>query len=248
VLGEGLTERGTECLRALNILDLALGVPESVVTRLDQLATGSARDVALSHFLSQPDYVEAGARAGRPELADEALKRFGEWAEVTRRPWARAVVLRCRAILDDGDDAADLFETAVALHAEDGQPFDRARTSLLFGTWLRRRLRHKDARPHLQVAYEIFDHLGAVMWSQRAGGELRAAGAAPDATPAGPDLLDRLTPQELQVVRLAAGGLSNRDIAAQLFLSPRTVGYHLYKAYPKLGVASRYELTRINLG
>jgi DNA-binding CsgD family transcriptional regulator len=248
VLDGGMTERGVESLRALNILDLGLGAPEAVLARLDQLAVGPVRGLALGHFPNLPDYVEAGARAGRQELAEEASRRFGEWAEATQRPWARAVALRCRAIVDDGDGAADLYEAAVALHAEDGQPFERARTELLFGIWLRRRLRHKDARPHLRVAYEIFDHLGAAMWTQRAGNELRAAGEALDSAPHGPDLLDRLTPQELQVARLAAQGLSNRDIAAQLFLSPRTVGYHLYKAYPKLGVASRYELTRIDLG
>jgi DNA-binding NarL/FixJ family response regulator len=95
----------------------------------------------------------------------------------------------------------------------------------------------------LAVAHETFEDLGAAGWAGRAAKELAAAGAVPaDRSARQAGVLRRLTPQELQVIRLAAGGLSNRDIAAQMFLSPRTIGYHLYKAYPKLGVASRAEL------
>ncbi|NED95767.1 helix-turn-helix transcriptional regulator [Phytoactinopolyspora alkaliphila] len=248
ILDEGLTERGVECLYALNILDLGSGRHESVLERLDRLGVGPAREVAMGHFASLPDYVEAAARAGAPELAAEASATYGEWAEATERPWAMAVALRCRAILADGDDARELYEAAAELHARDGQPFERARTELLFGSWLRRRLFRNDARPHLRVAHEIFDQLGAAEWLRRTAAELRAAGEASETPERGPDVLDRLTPQELQVARLAADGLSNRDIAAQLFLSPRTVGYHLYKAYPKLGVTSRHELARMDLG
>ncbi|MGW2222487.1 helix-turn-helix domain-containing protein, partial [Nonomuraea sp. NPDC001684] len=109
---------------------------------------------------------------------------------------------------------------------------------------LRRARRRAEARSPLRSALEIFDRLGAAPWAGRARAELRATGeSAPDGPPA--DALAALTPQELQVVRLAAAGVSNRDIAAQLFLSHRTVEYHLYKAYPKLGVASRQELARL---
>jgi DNA-binding NarL/FixJ family response regulator len=102
-------------------------------------------------------------------------------------------------------------------------------------------------RQRLRTALETFDQLGAAPWAQRARVELRASGEAPPARDRGPGPLDRLTPQELQVVRMAAAGLTNRAIGAQLFLSPRTVGYHLYKAYPKLGVASRHELRKLDL-
>ncbi|MFI7424915.1 LuxR C-terminal-related transcriptional regulator [Nonomuraea sp. NPDC049684] len=106
---------------------------------------------------------------------------------------------------------------------------------------MRRARRRAEARPPLRSALEIFDRLGAAPWAERARAELRATGdSAPAARPA--DALAALTPQELQVVRLAAAGVSNRDIAAQLFLSHRTVEYHLYKAYPKLGIGSRQEL------
>jgi DNA-binding CsgD family transcriptional regulator len=248
VLAAGLTEKGVECLHARNLLDLGLGRPDAVLERWDRLAVGAARDLALGHVASLPDYVEAAVRAGSPARADEPYARFESWAEATDRPWARALALRCRALLAGGDSAGDLYEQAAKLHTQDDQPLDRARTELLHGEWLRRRRHRNAARPHLRTALETFERLGATPWAERAAAELRAAGETVETRGGGPDLLARLTPQELQVVRLAAAGLSNRDIGAQLFLSPRTVGYHLYKAYPKLGVASRTDLLRMELG
>jgi DNA-binding NarL/FixJ family response regulator len=116
---------------------------------------------------------------------------------------------------------------------------------LLYGEWLRREQRKAQARVHLEAAAETFERLGAAPWAARARAELDAAGgAAAPGKPAAAGPLAALTPQELQIVRLAAQGLANKEIAARLFLSPRTVGYHLYKAYPKLGVAARSELSR----
>ena len=111
---------------------------------------------------------------------------------------------------------------------------------MLYGAWLRRTRRKAEARTQLRAALDYLDRIGTTPWAEQARAELTATGVtAPRPDRAG---LPRLTPQELQVARLAAQGLSNRDIAAQLFLSPRTVGYHLYKAYPKLGITSRSEL------
>jgi DNA-binding CsgD family transcriptional regulator len=152
-------------------------------------------------------------------------------------------VHRCRALLD-GDD--DLFRAALALHEEDTRPFDVARTQLLYGEWLRRDKRKADARAQLRVALETFERIGAAPWAERAKMELTATGTVGRAAEHGPSA--SLTPQESQIVRLAAQGLSNKDIAAQLFLSARTVGHHLYKAYPKLGVVSRSELADLELG
>ncbi len=158
-----------------------------------------------------------------------------------RQPSVSALVHRCRALLAADDAAGAHYEAALALHAEDDRPFERARTELLYGEWLRRARRKSEARTQLGRAVETFDVLGARPWAERARAELTATGiAAPSRRPRGP--LAALTPQEAQIVRLAAQGLSNRDIAAQLFLSPRTVGHHLYKAYPKLGILSRGEL------
>src|SRR5262249_46225043 len=125
------------------------------------------------------------------------------------------------------------------------QPLERARTELLYGEWLRRNRRRSDAQHRLRSALDIFQRLGAAPWAERAPAGLRTSGQSQAAEGCQHDPLSRLTPQELQVVRLAASGLSNRDIAAQLFLSPRTVAFHLYRAYPKLGVASRHELTHV---
>jgi DNA-binding CsgD family transcriptional regulator/tetratricopeptide (TPR) repeat protein len=197
-------------------------------------------------FMVLPDLVEAGVRSGDLDQAKEAVAGFEAWVNLTGEPWARAVAHRCRALVNDGAHAELHYRAAVEGHEEKRHPFEQARTHLVYGEWLRRQRRRGDARLHLTTAHQIFAELGAATWAQRAATELAAAGAAPADRPAGPaGIISRLTPQELQVVRLAAGGLSNRDIGAQLFLSPRTVGYHLYKAYPKLGVGSRAGLARL---
>ncbi|MEO3834448.1 LuxR C-terminal-related transcriptional regulator [Nonomuraea sp. B10E8] len=244
VLAGEPTERGIESRYAMDLLDLGLGRYEAVVHRMAE----TLHDPAICLTNTLVNQVEAAVHAGRRDLAKNAAARFGTWAEVAGRPCAEAMELRCRALLADGAEAGRLYARAVQLHREDrAQPFERARTELLYGTWLRRDRRRNDAREPLHSALEIFERLRAKPWAERAGAELRAAGEARQAQAAAPDLLDRLTPQELNVVRLAAKGLSNRDIGARLFVSPRTVGYHLYNAYPKLGVASRTELIRMLL-
>ncbi|MFF4778526.1 LuxR C-terminal-related transcriptional regulator [Microtetraspora fusca] len=137
------------------------------------------------------------------------------------------------------------FRDAVRRHEEDEQPYERARTRLAYGEWLRRARRRADARVQLRAALEIFDRLGAELWAERARAELRATGDVPAAPRRADDPLSVLTPREREIVRLAADGASNRDIAAQLFLSPRTVGYHLYKAFPKLGITARSQLAAV---
>ncbi|ROO84465.1 regulatory LuxR family protein [Actinocorallia herbida] len=224
---------------AAGLLDLGLGRTEQALDGLLRLQEESfAHQVCARRSI--PDLVEAAVRAGSPDRARPAAARFAAWADRIGQPWARALALRCRALLD-ADEAA--YTAALGL---DGRPMEQARTRLLYGEWLRRARRRAEARPHLAAALETFDGLGATPWADRARAELAAAGALPasDAPrPAGP----ALTPQELQIVRLAASGLSNKDIAARLFLSPRTVGYHLYKAYPKLGVTDRRDLAALPL-
>jgi DNA-binding CsgD family transcriptional regulator len=194
-------------------------------------------------FVFQPDLVEAAARSGNAAHARDVLDQFAVWADRTGQPWTRAVTERCRAMVSDDASAERHYRAAVAAHDGDGRPFERARTSLVYGEWLRRCRRRSDARVQLAAALDVFEALGAVTWAHRAASELSATGLPAAARPARvTGVLSRLTPQELQVVKLAAGGMSNRDIGALMFLSPRTVGYHLYKAYPKLGVASRGEL------
>ena len=144
-------------------------------------------------------------------------------------------------------DADGHFREALRQHEVSGRPFEHARTALLYGEWLRRGRRGTDARPHLRTALALFDRTGAAPWAERARAELRAAGEPVARSAPAPDRLSLLTPQELQVVRLAASGATNRDIAAQLFISPRTVSHHLYRAFPKLGVTNRTALARLDL-
>ncbi|NYI05175.1 ATP-binding protein [Allostreptomyces psammosilenae] len=247
------TEPGEEwTTSALALLDLGAGRYEEALRRREELGADAARH-SIVVLYTLPDHVEAAARLGAP--AHHALARFEEWARATGQPWAEAVTLRCRALLAPEDEAGPLYARAVALHEQavvpherGGRSFERARTELLYGEWLRRAGHRADARPPLRSALDVFERVCATPWADRARAELRATGEARPRRTEEADPFARLTPQELQVVRLAATGLTNRDIGAQLFLSPRTVGYHLYNAYPKLGVASRAELARLDLG
>ncbi len=226
---------------SLALLDLGQGRAAAALDRLTALTTGPYRH-HVSGTRAVPDLVEAAVRLGEPDCVAEPFDRYTRWVAAAGTPWAQALLLRCQALLGPVELAESAYLSALGLHRRTNRPFEEARTALLFGEWLRRERRKSEARPLLRAALETFELLGAHPWADRARTELTATGAAAPAGPAaGP--LAALTPQELQIVRLAAQGLSNRDIAAQLFLSPRTVGHHLYKAYPKLGVASRAELT-----
>ncbi|GGT99175.1 ATP-binding protein [Actinomadura livida] len=222
----------------LGLLDLAGGHADAALVHLDAVCSGPARRDLLIRAI--PDHAEAAVRAGRPELARVHLPAYEAWAAATSRT---AMVSRCRALLAGGNDADEHYRTALSLHGD--HAYDAARTRLLYGEWLRRRRRRTEARTELAAAEDAFTRVGATAWAERARTELEVLGDRPAARAGDSDPMKRLTPQEMQVVRLAAAGLSNREIAAQLYLSPRTVGHHLYKAYPKLGVTRRAELARL---
>jgi DNA-binding CsgD family transcriptional regulator len=225
------------------LLDLADGRFSSAREHLDELPQWWERGTA---FYYQPDLIEAAVRSGKIGQARQQAAKFEAWAAQAGHQWANAVAQRCRGLVTDGDTADEHYREAVRLHDGAGRPFEQARTHLLCGEWLRRNRRRADARVQLTAAFGLFTELGAAAWAGRASRELAATGARPAERRARPmGALTLLTAQELLVVQLAAQGLSNRDIAAQLFLSPRTVGHHLYKAYPKLGVTTRGELARI---
>ncbi|MFC8368125.1 AAA family ATPase [Streptomyces sp. NPDC057239] len=230
---------------ALALLDLGHARWESARTRLAALHTGPVSH-QLPGLRSIPDLVEAAVRLGRPADAREPLARLTAWAHDAAQPWIDAHVQRCRALLAPEADAAELYRAALRLHPDDRR-FERARTALLYGEWLRRMRRKSEARTQLRDAFETFRRLGATPWAERARAELDATGETVPGSGAadGTGALSVLTSQERKIIRLAARGLSNRDIAAQLFLSPRTVGYHLYKAFPKLGVTARTELAAL---
>ena len=194
---------------------------------------------------SAPDRLEAAVRCGRLEEAAEAQASFQAWMESARPPWGWPLVERGRALLAaTPDEAAAHYEEALALNGAAGSDYNRARTQLLYGELLRRERQRIAARDHLRSALATFEELGAALWAERAGAELRATGEK--ARRRDPSTIAQLTPQEEQIARLVAEGGSNKEIAAQLFLSPRTVEYHLRKVFTKLGITSRTELIRLD--
>jgi DNA-binding CsgD family transcriptional regulator len=231
----------------LALLDLSLGRPEDAARRLHELRR-AAPGAAHPYFvrMSTPDLVEASVRAGNPEDAREALPALEPFREPGAPTWAMALVARCRALLAAGEEAEAEYREALRLHDESTRPFDRARTQLLYGEHLRRNRRRVDSRDHLRSAVETFEALGAELWTERARAELRASGES--ARKRDPSTVDELTPQELQIARFVAEGMSNKEVAAQLFLSPRTIDYHLRHVFSKLGITSRTQLARLPLG
>lgn len=227
----------------LGLLDLAAGRYGAAFDALHTVCTGPARYDFLIRAV--PDLVEACVRDGDPDRVTEQLAGFERWAAHVDSPVATALLRRCQAMVDDSEEH---YRAALDLHALHGGRFDQARTRLLHGEWLRRRRRRGEARTQLTAALAGFTRLGAPAWEARARTELTALGERPSLDPVADDVLRNLTPQEVQVVRLAAAGLSNKEIGAQLFLSPRTIGHHLYRAYPKLGVTRRIELAQLGLG
>jgi DNA-binding CsgD family transcriptional regulator len=182
-------------------------------------------------------------RARRLADAEPLLSRFAEQAEASRVSWALARVAHLRGLLAPDTAFAQYFEEATRLHAQARQPFTRARTALAYGERLRRARRRGEARAHLRAALRTFQSLGALPWAERAAHELRASGervALPRQRSEA-----QLTPQELQVARIVANGATNREAAAELFLSTKTIEKHLGSVYAKLGVRSRAELARL---
>ncbi|MEV6039206.1 AAA family ATPase [Nonomuraea sp. NPDC052116] len=234
---------------ALILLDLVRARYEAAAERMARILDGPLGHTVIVTF-AMADHVEACARLGDPGRASEAFARFDAWAAASGRPGAAAVAHRCRALLAPRGEAEAHYSAALEWHARGGRVFEHARTELLYGEWLRRARRRSDAGAQLRSAMGRFAALGAAPWAERARTELAATGARADLPELGVAAkpLDALTPQELQVVRLAATGATNRQIGAQLFLSPRTVGFHLYKAYPKLGISSRADLADLDLG
>jgi class 3 adenylate cyclase/DNA-binding CsgD family transcriptional regulator/tetratricopeptide (TPR) repeat protein len=227
--------------RALGLLELTLGRPGEALDRLlVPLADVRYRSTALVVF-GLPDAVEAAARSDRLDEVADHLDAYQAWVEQVPNRARLALLARCRALAQES--RAELhFEQAAAL-ADALPPFERARTELLFGEWLRRERRRVDARPHLRAALELLQPLGVSPWEERARLELRASGET--VRKRHPSTLGQLTPQEQQIALLVADGLTNREIGAQLFLSPRTIDYHLRKVFAKLEIASRTELVRM---
>lgn len=226
---------------ALGLLALGEGASEEAFTELTHLVErGSPRSNDFIAFAMLPDIVEAAVRAGHPEPARRVAAAMEPQTGGIGGPAALAGKHRYRAILADDAHAESHYRSALASGGFDRRPFDRARTQLLYGEWLRRNHRGTEARPLLRASAETFEALGAAPWARRAVAQFRAAGGA--AAHRSRAVAALLSPQELEVSRLASKGLSNREIGDRMHLSPRTVGSHLYRAFPKLGISARAEL------
>lgn len=186
------------------------------------------------------ELIEAASRSGRSQRAAEALAVLSESTRASGSPWALGVEARSRALLDRGEAAETLYREAIERLQPTRLLLDLARAHLLYGEWLRRQRRRLDARTELRAAHEFFSDFGMEAFAERARVELQATGERARRRTA--DTLDQPTPQEAQISRLAAQGHTNREIAAQLFISPSTVEYHLRKAFRKLDVTSRPQL------
>jgi DNA-binding CsgD family transcriptional regulator len=183
---------------------------------------------------------EAAVRSGKTEIASDVLDRLAQTTAASGTDWALGVEARSRALLSEGDAAEALYREAIERLGGTRVRVELARGHLLYGEWLRRERRRLDAREHLRTAHTLFTEFGMEGFAERARVELEATGE--HARKRTVETRDDLTPQEAQISRLAAEGATNQEIAAQLFVSPSTVDYHLRKAFRKLDVNSRHQL------
>jgi DNA-binding CsgD family transcriptional regulator len=237
--GLGMSE--VWALTALGELELTLGRAEAALARFDEL-----RAVLRSRGLGDPDpcpapeLAEIYLRLGRGPEAAKVAGEFSRDAEAKGQPWALARAARCRGLIAAEGESDPHFETALGLHAQTPDAFEAGRTHLAYGARLRRERQRVRAREQLRAAVEVFDRLGAEPWSELARAELAATGETArrrDVT-----TLNDLTPQELQIALSLAEGRTTRETAAALFLSPKTIEYHLRSVYRKFDIGSRSEL------
>jgi DNA-binding CsgD family transcriptional regulator len=187
------------------------------------------------------ELVEPATRCGRTDLAEDAVARLAAKARSTRTDWALGIEARSRALLADGDDAERLFREAIERLGRTRVRAELGRARLLYGEWLRRANRRLDARAELHLARDLFTAMGTEAFAERAAGELLATGEHVRKRNA--TARDELTAQQRQIALLARDGLSNAEIGARLFLSPRTVEWHLHQVFSKLGIRSRRQLS-----
>ena len=203
------------------------------------VALQSADPIAYGTLLV-PELAEAASRTHDRAALEYALQWLSQRTRVLRSGWASGIQARVRALLSDGEIADRSYRESIEHLSGTRVRLELARTHLLYGEWLRRDRRRVDARAQLRSALEQFTSMGAAAFARRAERELLATGER--ARKRTVDTLDQLTPQETQIARLAANGHTNREIAAQLFISPSTVEYHLRKVFRKLDVKSRTQL------
>jgi DNA-binding CsgD family transcriptional regulator len=222
---------------SLGVLELSLGNYDDAVKCLQP---AYADDTPLVGTLALPELVEAAVRAGRRDLAEDALQRLTDRATAGGTPLALGLLARSAALLAGPGEAQPAYEEALRLLGRTRAAPHLARAHLLYGEWLRRRRRRREARDQLRKALDVFEATGLELFAERARVELRATGEHVRKREAGAP--EELTPQETQIALLVSRGEANREIAAQLFVSPSTVEYHLRKVFRKFGVSSRTQL------
>ena len=234
-------------IAALGERELSLGRPEAALAHFEeQRAVLRSRGILDADLSPVPELVEIYLRLGRGQEAAEAAGEFERGASIKAQPWALARAARCRGLLAAEGESDRHFEAALALHGQTPDAFEAGRTHLAYGARLRRERQRLRAREQLRAAVDVFDRLGADPWSEMARAELAATGETArrrDVT-----TLDDLTPQELQIALSLAGGRTTKETAAALFLSPKTIEYHLRNVYRKLSIGSRSELTAAMTG
>ena len=231
----------------LSFIDWAESVLYNGLGRYAEALAAARRVVGHTELVTSnwamPELIEAAVRVGAFEVAAETDRHLTDRSSASGTDWALGIAARSHALLEDDVHAEDLYLEAIERLARTRVAVDLARAHLLYGEWLRRQRRRVDARRELRIAHEMFTSFGMEAFAERARVELQASGET--ARKRTVDTLDQLTPQESQVARLAARGITNREIASQLFISPSTVEYHLHKAFRKLGVKSRTQLAQL---
>ena len=245
---EDATERGEG--RVLVLAGYATGVLHNGLGRYEAAVEGAQRaceddDQGFVGW-SLAELVEGAVRCDKPDAAAVALDRLEERALAADTDWALGVLARSRALVSDGDVADGLYREAIERLERTRVAIHLARARLVYGEWLRRENRRVDAREQLRAAHDMFRRFGSEAFSERAGRELEATGET--ARRRSLETREDLTPQEAQIARLARDGLSNPEIGAQLFISPRTVQYHLHKVFSKLDITSRHQLGGVAAG
>ena len=213
---------------------------------LDAAELASVQENLCPYARALSELVEAGARTNTGEVASRALGALEDWALARGTDWAFGIRARSAALLSNGAEAEALYQQAIDLLGRSRSSAHLARAQLIYGEWLRRENRRVDARVQLRAAHDVFTRISAEGFAERALRELLATGET--ARKRTDEARAFLTPQEAQIARLAQDGYSNPEIGAQLFISPRTVQYHLRKVFQKLEISSRHQLGRVPPG
>jgi DNA-binding CsgD family transcriptional regulator len=235
--GEGLWLVSTEWANA--VLFNGLGRYADALAAAEQ-AVDHPHELGVTTWVL-PEFIEAAARSGHPERAAGPLRRLHEISSAAGTDWALGVESRSRALLSEDDVAEDLYREAIARLTKTRVRTGLARAYLVYGEWLRRQRRRSEAREQLRIAHGMYVEIGMNGFAERARRERMATGET--VRKRSPDTRDNLKAQEAQIARLAAEGCTNAEIGAQLFISPRTVEWHLRGVFTKLGIHSRKELS-----